>query len=211
LVPASAEHGAARYRRAAFVTGAAQLWQLPADEGWEVAFSGRSNVGKSSALNALAERNGLARVSKTPGRTQQINVFSLGEGRRLMDLPGYGYAKVPDAVRQQWAKMLEGYFRHRRSLRGVVLLMDIRHPMTDFDAQMLTWCAATHTPLIVLLTKSDKLSRSQALRTIAQVRLAVTQQLADSDAEVSVEAFSSLKRQGVEPLRAQLDKWFQWE
>ena len=152
-----------QYNSARYSTSANKLDQCPPDEGAEVAFAGRSNAGKSSAINALTQQNQLARVSKTPGRTQLINFFDLNlEGMRLVDLPGYGYAKVPLALKQHWQKHLDAYLQHRECLRGVVLVMDIRHPMKEFDQMMVDWCAATGVPLHVLLTKSDKLKKGPA-------------------------------------------------
>lgn len=146
-----------------FVLAAHRPDQLPTDAGTEVAFAGRSNAGKSSALNALAGQTALARTSKTPGRTQQLVVFALPDGRRLVDLPGYGYAKVPPALRDHWKHAIDHYLRHRQSLRGLVLIADIRHALTTFDQQMLAFCADIELPCVVLLSKADKLSRAQAL------------------------------------------------
>lgn len=148
---------------AAFVLAAHRPDQLPPDTGAEVAFAGRSNAGKSSALNALAGQTALARTSKTPGRTQQLVVFTLPDGRRLVDLPGYGYAKVPPALRDHWKQAIDHYLRHRQSLRGLVLIADIRHALTTFDGQMLAFCAAIELPCVLLLSKADKLSRAQTL------------------------------------------------
>ncbi|MGH8114306.1 MAG: ribosome biogenesis GTP-binding protein YihA/YsxC [Rhodanobacteraceae bacterium] len=149
---------------AAFVLAAHRPDQLPSDEGVEVAFAGRSNAGKSSAINALAGHAGLARTSKTPGRTQQLVVFALPDGRRLVDLPGYGYAKVPTALREHWRQAIDTYLRKRQSLRGLVLIADVRHALTAFDRQMLAFCATIELPCVTLLSKADKLSRAQ-LRT----------------------------------------------
>jgi len=149
------------YRSAAYIISAHKLSQLPADEGFEVAFAGRSNAGKSSAINALTEQKSLARTSKTPGRTQQIVIFNIDEKRRIADLPGYGYAKVPAQLRNHWKQVLQRYFTSRESLLGVVLVMDIRHPMRPFDQQMVTWCKYSNVPCHVLLTKADKLKRGK--------------------------------------------------
>lgn len=149
-------------QRASFVLAAHQLNQLPPDQGVEVAFAGRSNAGKSSALNALTNRKALARTSRTPGRTQQMVVFDLGEGARLVDLPGYGYAKVPEKLRAHWRGEIDAYLHQRHSLRGLVLMVDIRHPLKEFDRMMLDFCASTDLACHVLLTKADKLSRGQA-------------------------------------------------
>ncbi|TAN02500.1 MAG: YihA family ribosome biogenesis GTP-binding protein [Rhodanobacteraceae bacterium] len=148
-------------RGATFLLAAHRLDQLPPDAGAEVAFAGRSNAGKSSALNALAGQTALARTSKTPGRTQQLVVFALPDERRLVDLPGYGYAKVPPALRDHWKQVIDAYLRKRQSLRGLVLIADIRHAPTPFDRQMLAYCALIELPCVLLLSKADKLSRAQ--------------------------------------------------
>ncbi|MDE1897872.1 MAG: YihA family ribosome biogenesis GTP-binding protein [Xanthomonadaceae bacterium] len=187
-------------REAAFTTAAHRLDQLPADVGCEIAFAGRSNAGKSSALNALVGTGGLARTSKTPGRTQQLVVFTLPDGRRLIDLPGYGYAKVPADLREHWRGELERYLRERRSLRGLALIMDIRHPLKDFDRAMLAFCADTVLPCHVLLSKADKLGRGEMSRTLAQVR----RELAGLGAGFSAQALSALRGEGVDEARAAL-------
>lgn len=195
-----------RYNSARYLTSASKLNQCPEDEGAEVAFAGRSNAGKSSAINALTHQGQLARVSKTPGRTQLINFFDLNiEGMRLVDLPGYGYAKVPIALKQHWQKHLDAYLQHRECLRGVVLVMDIRHPMKEFDEMMVNWCEATGVPLHVLLTKADKLKKGPAQSTLLSLRKSLKEALGD---KVSVQTFSSLKKSGVDQLRERLDSWF---
>ncbi|SEG83685.1 ribosome biogenesis GTP-binding protein YihA/YsxC [Marinobacterium lutimaris] len=195
-----------RYNSARYLTSASKLNQCPEDEGAEVAFAGRSNAGKSSAINALTQQGQLARVSKTPGRTQLINFFDLNiEGMRLVDLPGYGYAKVPIALKQHWQKHLDAYLQHRQCLRGVVLVMDIRHPMKEFDEMMVNWCEVTGVPLHVLLTKSDKLKKGPAQSTLLSLRKSLKEALGD---KVSVQTFSSLKKSGVDQLRERLDSWF---
>jgi len=191
------------YRNASFVLSAARLGQCPADTGVEVAFAGRSNAGKSSAINAICDHHKLARASKTPGRTQQINFFALAEARRLVDLPGYGFARVPLEVRQQWGKLVESYLRGRRSLAGIVLLMDVRHPLKDQDRELVGWAAALGVPLHVLLTKADKLSRGPAKSTL----LAVRRELAAVPA-TTVQLFSALSGEGVEEARKVLDRWY---
>jgi GTP-binding protein len=158
------------YRQAEYIISAHNLHQLPADQGWEVAFAGRSNAGKSSAINALTDQKSLARTSKTPGRTQQIVIFNIDENRRIADLPGYGYAKVPAKLRAHWQEVLGVYFETRLSLRGVVLLMDIRHPMRPFDQQMVAWCTARSLPVHLVLTKADKLKRGPAQSTLLKLR-----------------------------------------
>ncbi|HEX7339787.1 MAG TPA: ribosome biogenesis GTP-binding protein YihA/YsxC [Rhodanobacteraceae bacterium] len=157
-------------QNATFLLAAHELRQLPADSGAEVAFAGRSNAGKSSALNRLTHQKALARTSRTPGRTQQMVVFTLGETARLVDLPGYGYAKVPEKLRAHWRTEIDAYLHHRKSLRGVVLIADIRHPLKEFDRMMLGFCAATNLACHVLLTKADKLSRGQAAAALQAAR-----------------------------------------
>ncbi len=187
-----------------FMLSVSQLAGLPDDAGAEVAFAGRSNAGKSSAINAITEQRGLARTSKTPGRTQLINYFAAGsEARRLVDLPGYGFAKVPERVKRQWSELLDGYFRERRSLRGLILMMDVRRPLTDFDGQMLDWCAAAGLPCHMLLTKADKLSRGAGMNALQQVR----RSLAGSESQFSAQLFSAPNRLGVEEAREVLTRW----
>jgi GTP-binding protein len=184
--------------RAQFVMGVAEPAQLPPDRGWEVAFAGRSNAGKSSAINALTNRRRLAFVSKTPGRTQQINYFALGEDRYLVDLPGYGFAKVPLAVQSHWDLLLSGYLRTRAALRGLVVIMDVRHPLTPLDRQLLDWFAPTGKPVLVLLTKADKLTRQRAGAQLEAVRKAL------NGCEVIL--FSSVSGLGVEAARGFVER-----
>ncbi len=191
------------YSTATFLTSAAKLAQCPPDEGWEVAFAGRSNAGKSSAINSLTKNKKLAKTSKTPGRTQLINFFEMSETQRLVDLPGYGFAKVPRAVKVEWVKQLENYLAKRECLQGMVLLMDVRHPLQPFDQQMLDWALAAHMPVHILLTKADKLKRGPASSTLLQVQ----SQLKDHQDLVSVQLFSSLKHTGHKELIAVLDSW----
>ncbi|HWH46563.1 MAG TPA: ribosome biogenesis GTP-binding protein YihA/YsxC [Burkholderiales bacterium] len=188
----------------AFFATAAHERDLPASSGVEIAFAGRSNSGKSSALNALARRHRLAFVSKTPGRTQQINFFSLGAGRFLVDLPGYGYAQVPGTMKQHWQELLSGYLQTRGQLRGLVLLMDARHPLTPLDRQLLDWFAPTGRPVHVLLTKTDKLSKQEANR---QLR-SVSASLAARYQGCSVQLFSATTQQGVDEAETLLARWF---
>lgn len=193
------------YNSAKFLLSASKLNQCPDDSGAEVAFAGRSNAGKSSAINTLTNNKKLARTSKTPGRTQLINFFSLNvDNTRLVDLPGYGYAKVPVAMKEHWQKHLDQYLQQRYSLRGVVLVMDIRHPMKEFDHMMVEWCESTQVPLHVLLTKSDKLKRGPAQSTLLSLRKSLKQILGDM---VTVQTFSALKADGVDQLKNQLDLW----
>jgi GTP-binding protein len=191
------------YRQATFLISAAQLSQLPGGNGIEVAFAGRSNAGKSSALNALTQQKNLARTSKTPGRTQLINLFSLDDQRRLVDLPGYGYAKVSENIKLQWQATLSEYLHQRESLKGLVLLMDCRHPLKDTDAVMIQWCQDSGLPCHLVLTKSDKLSRQQQMTTLREVEKAI----ADSPL-FTVQLLSALNRQGLDQLEHQLDQWF---
>ena len=191
------------YRGARYVISAHNLKQLPADSGFEVAFAGRSNAGKSSAINALTDQKSLARTSKTPGRTQQIVIFDIGPDRRIADLPGYGYAKVPDRLKAHWRHVMQIYFNRRASLRGVVLVMDIRHPLRAFDQQMLAWCSASGVPCHVLLTKADKLKRGPAQSTLLQVRKELP---AGSTAQV----FSARSRDGLDELIERLNQWYEF-
>jgi GTP-binding protein len=191
------------YRQATFLLSAARVAQCPPDEGSEVAFAGRSNAGKSSALNTICGIRKLARTSNTPGRTQLLNFFVLPDGRRLVDLPGYGYAKVPAAQRASWGRLVENYIRSRRSLAGIVLLMDVRHPLKPQDHQLIDWAVSLQRPLHVLLTKADKVSRSEAGRTLAEVRKALA-----TLPRTSLQLFSALKIQGVEEARAVLEGWY---
>lgn len=191
------------FQNATFFISANTLSDLPPATGVEIAFAGRSNAGKSSAINTLANHNRLAYVSKQPGRTQLINFFSLGGDRYLVDLPGYGYAKVPEAMRRHWQDVLAAYLSLRFSLRGLVLVMDSRHPLTPLDRKMLDWFGPTGKPIHVLLTKSDKLSRQDALKTLAAVRL----ELQKTWSNCSVQLFSSLKKQGVEEAEKIIGAW----
>lgn len=191
------------YRTASFLISANHLEQLPADAGVEVAFAGRSNAGKSSALNAITDNGSLARTSKTPGRTQMINYFELDTEHRLADLPGYGFAKVPEAVKRHWQGVLEGYFAERKSLKGVVLMMDIRHPMKHFDDMMLSWCQQSGVEAHVLLTKADKLKRGAAKSSVLKVRKA----LKELGLSATVQSFSAPKKEGLDEARGVLDRW----
>lgn len=195
------------YRSARFFTSAPKLKDCPADGGAEVAFAGRSNAGKSSAINTLTDNKKLAKTSKTPGRTQLINFFNLNEQQRLVDLPGYGFAKVPMAVKLKWQHHLEDYLRNRQSLKGLVLLMDSRHPMQEFDRMMLGWAVSADMPVHILLTKADKLKNGPAKTTLMLVR----KELADMSDLVSVQLFSSLKRTGLPELREVLNGWLELE
>ncbi len=193
------------FNNARFLSSAPSLLECPPEEGTEVAFAGRSNAGKSSALNTLTRNSKLARTSKTPGRTQLINFFGLDDQRRLVDLPGYGYAKVPLAMKEQWQANLSEYLHLRQTLRGLVLVMDIRHPLGEFDTMMLNWAVQREMPVHILLTKADKLKKGPAGNTLQAVRHSLRE--ADVEDLVSVQCFSSLKGQGVEELMAVLTRW----
>ncbi len=191
------------FARATFLKSAHEIAQLPLDAGAEIAFAGRSNSGKSSALNAICAQKALARVSKTPGRTQQLVIFTLDETHRLVDLPGYGYAKVPHELREHWGDVLMQYFHTRGSLRGLALTMDVRHPMGPFDQAMLALAQRGNHRCHVLLTKSDKLSRGAAMSALQSVRHSLTQ----IDPRHSVQLFSALKGDGIDAARATLSGW----
>lgn len=178
--------------------------QLPPDDGVEVAIAGRSNAGKSSAINAIADQSGLARTSKTPGRTQQLVYFEVAPGRHLVDLPGYGFAKVPQDLRAHWQKLLERFFHSRQALRGLVVVMDVRHPLREFDQQMLAYGHARGLACHCLLTKADKLPRGQQARALQEVRRAL-------GVAVGVQLFSAASHQGVDQARAVLAQWLELE
>ncbi|MDH5736955.1 MAG: ribosome biogenesis GTP-binding protein YihA/YsxC [Gammaproteobacteria bacterium] len=186
-----------------FLTSAAELHQAPPDEGREVAFCGRSNAGKSSAINFLTDNPKLAKTSKTPGRTQLINFFTIEDQLRLVDLPGYGYAKVPEKVRKHWHRHIDDYLRHRQSLCGIILVMDIRHPLKPFDDMMIDWAANTSLPVHILLTKSDKLKKGPATACLQKVR----RNVADRGL-VTVQLYSASKKIGKKELLQQLESWF---
>ncbi|MBS3951531.1 MAG: YihA family ribosome biogenesis GTP-binding protein [Methylomicrobium sp.] len=192
------------YHQAKFINSAPDLRSAPEDKGLEIAFAGRSNAGKSSAINTLTSQKSLARISKTPGRTQLLNFFAIDEHKRFVDLPGYGYAKVPVQVKKKWHVMIESYLTGRKALCGIVLVMDVRHPMMEFDKQMVDWCRHAKIPLHILLTKSDKLNYGAAKNTL----LSVQKELANSEIQVSVQLFSALKKVGIDEIHALLDQWF---
>lgn len=192
------------YQKAVFLLSVANLSQLPPDQGIEVAIVGRSNAGKSSVLNQLTQNKGLARVSKTPGRTQLINLFGLDEHRRLADLPGYGYAKVPPSMKQKWQVLLDNYLRSRECLKGLILVMDIRHPLREFDELMLDWASQCELSVHILLNKSDKLTQSAASKTLREVKAA----LMDYSNPITVQTFSAAKGKGLKELRECMDGWF---
>ncbi|TMN45319.1 ribosome biogenesis GTP-binding protein YihA/YsxC [Pseudoalteromonas sp. S2755] len=192
-----------KYNQAQFITSAPDISKLPPDTGIEVAFAGRSNAGKSSALNTLTDQK-LARTSKTPGRTQLINTFSLGEDQRLIDLPGYGFAKVPLEMKKKWQKALGEYLQRRKCLKGIVVLMDIRHPLKDLDMDLINWATSSNIPVLALLTKADKLKQGKRKAEVLQVRRA----LSEIDGDITVHAFSSLKGIGLNELAWKLDDWY---
>jgi GTP-binding protein len=192
------------YKKACFLLSVAEMHQLPPDQGTEVAMVGRSNAGKSSVLNRITQTKGLARVSKTPGRTQLINVFTVDESRRLIDLPGYGFAKVPLAAKLKWQKTVDQYIDTRESLKGLVLIMDIRHPLKDLDIQLLAYCDTRGLPVHLVLNKADKLSRGAAVSTMTAVKAA----LVDYRNPITFQTFSALKGTGIEQLHSLLDKWY---
>jgi GTP-binding protein len=189
------------YSQAHFLSSAWQPRQFVADDGLEVAFAGRSNAGKSTAINAITGRNGLARTSKTPGQTQLVNFFELAPGQRLVDLPGYGYAKVPVKMQRHWRQLMSAYFEQRASLAGVFLIMDARRPLLEFDQQMLAWVQARQLPVHLVVTKADKLSRSDATLTLRRVRQ-------QTGAYASAQLFAAPARQGVEEARGVLEAMF---
>jgi GTP-binding protein len=192
------------YHQAKFINSSPHLKDTPADEGLEIAFAGRSNAGKSSAINTLTRHTGLARISKTPGRTQMLNFFEISEQLRFVDLPGYGYAKVPVAVKRDWHKLMETYLTSRKSLCAIVLVMDIRHPLTEFDWQMVEWCEHSQLPLHILLTKADKLTYGAGKNTLLQVR----RELKDMTVPLTIQLFSALKKVGVDEVHQALDQLF---
>lgn len=193
------------FHKAVFTQSAPSIRECPPEEGVEVAFAGRSNAGKSSAINALTNNGKLARTSKTPGRTQLINFFDLSTTQRLVDLPGYGYAKVSREMKEQWQRYLSEYLHSRKCLAGLVLLMDIRHPLQEFDTTMLNWAAEVEMPVHILLTKADKLSRGNA----GSVLLDVKKEMKNAGLSdlVSVQTFSALKNTGVDTLKIKLQEW----
>jgi GTP-binding protein len=191
------------FRHAVFEISVARPEQLPAATGPEVAFAGRSNAGKSSAINTLVGHTRLAFVSKTPGRTQLINVFRLRNGAALVDLPGYGYAEVPEPVRRQWTVLLEHYLSRRQALAGLVLIMDARRPLGDRDRQMINWFGPTGKPIHCLLTKADKLSRQEQTKMLRQVQAEV----AGAGSPITAQLFSSLKRTGMEEAEEVIASW----
>ena len=191
------------YQQTTFIMGTPDSRRVPADEGIEVAFAGRSNAGKSSALNVLTEQKSLARISKAPGRTREINFFAVREAVRLVDLPGYGYAKVSKSMKGEWQRNIARYLETRQSLCGVVLLMDVRHPLKEYDQQVLSWCYSAELQTHVLLTKADKLKRGPAQAALLQTRKALER----LHPEASSQLFSAHTRAGNEQLQQVLNHW----
>lgn len=194
------------FRHAKFFTTVNHLHDLP-DTPAEIAFVGRSNAGKSSAINTLCNHVRLAYVSKTPGRTQHINFFELADGHFMVDLPGYGYAQVPEAIRAHWVELLGRYLQSRRQLIGLVLIMDARHPLKDSDKKMLEFFRPTGKPVHILLSKADKLSKNEQIKTLSAVKQSL--RTLTSGQQVSVQLFSSLKKQGMEETEQAVAAWFQ--
>ena len=203
----AAKQGAADnrfYRQARFLISAGKAKQFPVT-GMEVAFAGRSNAGKSSAINTLCDNKGLARTSKTPGRTRLVNFFELDEQRRIVDLPGYGFAKVPIAMKHEWEKLMTQYLSEQHALKGLVVIMDIRHPLNDYDWQMLEWCHHYQLPAHVLLTKADKIKRGAQQNS----KLQTQKKLKEAGIDASVQIFSALKKTGLDELVSKLDDWLE--
>ena len=196
-----------QYRQAQYTISATQLSELPEDNGIEIAFAGRSNAGKSSAINTITEQKSLARISKTPGRTQMINFFNIDENKSLVDLPGYGYAKVPEKMKIRWQQTLGKYLETRKSLVGLMLMMDCRHPLKEFDLQMIHWANKAELAVNILLTKSDKLKKGAAKTTLLQVE----SELKKQKLTASTQLFSSHNQQGKQQAIEQLDHWFNSE
>ncbi|HTY03713.1 MAG TPA: ribosome biogenesis GTP-binding protein YihA/YsxC [Rhodocyclaceae bacterium] len=192
------------FRHAIFEISVAQPQDLPQATGPEIAFAGRSNAGKSSAINTLVGHTRLAFVSKTPGRTQLINLFRLKNGAALVDLPGYGYADVPERVRKQWQGLLEHYLSRRQALIGLVMIMDARRPLTDLDRQMINWFGPTGKPIHCLLTKADKLTRQEQVKVLREVQA----EIADAGSPMSAQLFSSLKKSGMDEAEKVIGGWF---
>ena len=192
------------YHKTHFLTSAPNIRSIPEDTGIEIAFAGRSNAGKSTALNALTNQKSLARTSKTPGRTQLINLFEVEPNCKLVDLPGYGYAAVPEKMKIEWQKSLGEYLQKRKCLGGLVVLMDIRHPLKDLDQQMIEWAVSADLPVMLLLTKADKLSQSARSKQVKMVREAIL----PFQGDIQVEVFSAQNKIGIDKLAAKLDSWF---
>ena len=195
-----------KYDKAKYIMGAAKVFQLPADLGYEVAFAGRSNAGKSSALNTLTSQKALARVSKTPGRTQLINLFHLDDQRRLVDLPGYGYAKVSNQIKKQWQYEMESYITQRQCLRGIILLVDSRHELKEFDCLMIEMAISSNLNMHILLTKADKINNKQKAEAQRRVKNFLNNFKVNDN--VTYQIFSSLHKTGLDQLKNKLDEWY---
>jgi GTP-binding protein len=193
------------YFQAKFINSSPHLRDTPPDIGLEIAFAGRSNAGKSSAINTLTRQNNLARTSKTPGRTQALNFFEINEHKRFVDLPGYGYAKVPLPVKKKWHELMETYLTKRQSLCGIILVMDVRHPMTEFDQQMIEWCHHAQLPLHIILTKADKLNFGAAKNSLLKVQ----NELQNTAVPLTLQLFSSLKKSGIDEIHHALNHLFE--
>lgn len=192
------------FRKTRFITSAPDLSRLPPDQGVEIAFAGRSNAGKSSAINAICDHSGLTRTSRTPGRTQLINLFEIEPGYYLVDLPGYGYAQVPEATRRRWQQSMSAYLQRRSALRALVVTMDIRHPLREHDCQLLTWAAAANLPALLLLTKADKLSASARRSTMERLGT----ELNAFGGSFILQAFSATRHLGIAESRELLSSWY---
>lgn len=192
------------YRKTRFITSSPDIKRLPVDLGAEIAFAGRSNSGKSSALNAICDQNHLAKTSRTPGRTRLINLFQVQQGFSLVDLPGYGYAAVSDSMKRQWQKSMSEYLQKRKALRGIVVTMDIRHPLKDHDRLIIDWSMAANLPALILLTKADKLGTNARREAIKDVQY----QLSEFGGDFTIIAFSAWKKIGIEETRNVLTNWF---
>ena len=192
------------YFQAKFINSSPDLKSTPPDTGLEIAFAGRSNAGKSSAINTLTRQSSLARTSKTPGRTQALNFFEINEQQRFVDLPGYGYAKVPLPVKKKWHQLMETYLTKRKSLCGMILVMDVRHPLTEFDWQMIEWCQHSQLPLHIILTKADKLNFGAAKAVMLQIQ----KELSELPTPLTIQLFSSLKKSGIDEIHAALNRLF---
>lgn len=192
------------YFQAKFINSSPDLKSTPPDTGLEIAFAGRSNAGKSSAINTLTRQSSLARTSKTPGRTQALNFFEINAEQRFVDLPGYGYAKVPLPVKKKWHQLMETYLTKRKSLCGMILVMDVRHPLTEFDWQMIEWCQHSQLPLHIILTKADKLNFGAAKAVMLQIQ----KELSELQMPLTIQLFSSLKKSGIDEIHAALNRLF---
>lgn len=192
------------FRKTKFITSAPDLFRLPNDQGAEIAFAGRSNSGKSSSLNAICDQSRLAKTSRTPGRTRLINLFEVCKGCSLVDLPGYGYAAVPASMKRDWQKSMGDYLQKRRALRGIVITMDIRHPLKDHDRVIIDWSLAANIPALILLTKSDKLGLNARREAVQKIKF----ELSEFGGNFTVIAFSALKKIGIDETRNVLTDWF---